>query len=228
MKKNTKRIQSLKVKVIVYGGFKDGEIHLHTVDGVIYSTDEFRKDPSTKYYNHKGNDCGLKYEYAIALRRVSVSKYAGFVDSKRKLFNLFSFSPLQSVLVWMRGPFAAGEKNDKTVFCGGTKKEPKDKWDQEALYFKLPEGKKAIGDSIYEGIPEKVTCVRDGQSPIVKDFLNRALARQENYHDRLWAYGVLKQQFRHNVNKMAQHKMCAEAVNVIVQYDLKYHPLFDL
>ena len=70
-KQNAKYIQSLKSKVIVFGGFKEGEIHLCTVDGVNYSTQEFRKTPSTAYFNHKKNDCGVKYEYAIALRRVS-------------------------------------------------------------------------------------------------------------------------------------------------------------
>ena len=138
--------------------------------------------------------------------------------------NLF----LQSCLLWMRGPIAAGEQNDRTLFCGGTKKEPEDEWDQSSLYFKLPAGKKAVGDSIYEGIPEKVTCVRNGQSKEVKEFLNRALARQENYHERLATYKVLSCTFRHNKDKMSQHKMCAESVAVIVQYDLKYHPLFQL
>ena len=104
----------------------------------------------------------------------------------------------------------------------------KDKWDKTALYSLMPSGTKAIGDSIFEGIPEKVTCVRDGQSELVKEFLNRALARGENYHQRLWVYSILQQPFRHNVDKLEQHKMGAEAVSVVVQYDLKYRPLYDL
>ena len=128
----------------------------------------------------------------------------------------------------MEGPIPAGEKNDKTMFCGGTMKEPKDEWSKTALYSLMPNGTKAIGDRIFEGMPEKVTCVRDGQSKWVKEFLSRALARQENYHARLAVYSILKQTFRHNVDKMAQHQTAAEAVAVINQYDLKYHPLFDL
>lgn len=128
----------------------------------------------------------------------------------------------------MRGPIPAGKMNDKTFFCGGTKKEPEETWDQSSLYFQLPEGKKAIGDSIYEGIPGKVRCVRRGQSKKTRGFLNRALARQESYHERLAVYQTLSTKFRHNVNKMVQHKMCAEAVNVIVHYDMKYHPLFEI
>ena len=128
----------------------------------------------------------------------------------------------------MKGPIPAGETDDRTFFCGGTQKIPKKQWDKTALYSQLPKGKKAVGDAIYEGIPEKVTCVRNGQSPQVKEFLNRALARQENFHERLALYKVLSSKFRHNVNKMSQHKMAAEAVAVIVQLDLKYHPLFEV
>ena len=114
------------------------------------------------------------------------------------------------------------------MFCGGSKGQGKGKWDKSALYFKLKEGHKTIGDSIYEGIPDKVTVVRRGQSKQVKGFLNRALARQESYHTRLQNFQVLRQVFRHNKDKMKQHKMCTEAVCVIVQFDMKYHPLFEL
>ena len=128
----------------------------------------------------------------------------------------------------MNGPIPAGEKDDRTMFCGGTKGQGKDNWDKSSLYSKLQDGKKAIGDQAYEGIPEKLTVVRRGHSKEVKNFLNRALARQENHHARLWAFQVLRQDFRHNKDKMSQHKMCTEAVNVIVQFDLPYHPLYGL
>ena len=71
VKENTKKIQSLKDQVIVYGGFDCKEIHPTTTDGVNYGTEEFRKTPSTKYYNHKKNSCGVKYTFMLALRRVS-------------------------------------------------------------------------------------------------------------------------------------------------------------
>ncbi len=53
IKLNLKKIQSLKVKVIVFGGFGDKEIHVISVDGVNYGTHEFRLTPSTIYYNLK-------------------------------------------------------------------------------------------------------------------------------------------------------------------------------
>ena len=125
----------------------------------------------------------------------------------------------------MRGPIPAGEKDDKTLFCGGTKAKGEENWDQSSLYFKLKDGQKAIGDRIYEGIPHKVTVKRHGHPKDVRGFINRACARQEQYHGRLWAYQVLRQDFRHNKDKMAQHQMCTESVVVMVQYDLKFHPL---
>ena len=51
---------------------------------------------------------------------------------------------------------------------------PKDGWDRSALYFRLPKGKKAIADSAYEGIPEKVTVKRNGQEKEVTEFIDRA------------------------------------------------------
>ena len=68
---NTRKIQSLKPKVILFAGFDDQEIHVVSVDCSSYDTEEFRLEPSTKWYNHKSNSAGLKYEYAVALRRVS-------------------------------------------------------------------------------------------------------------------------------------------------------------
>jgi hypothetical protein len=70
---NTAKIQSLKPKVILFAGFKDKEIHVVSVDCCSFDTQEFRLDPSTKWYNHKSHSSGLKYQFALALRRVSGS-----------------------------------------------------------------------------------------------------------------------------------------------------------
>ncbi len=133
----------------------------------------------------------------------------------------------------MRGPEPAGAMHDRTFFCGGTQDMPKDEWDEASLYFKLPDGKKAVADDAYKGISEKVTVSLDGHSKQVRDFINRAKARQESYHWRLASYNVLSNRFRHGhgksaKEKLAMHKMCTEAVCVIVQYDLKYHPVMQL
>ena len=108
-------------------------------------------------------------------------------------------------------------------------KDPMDTWDREALLFQIPEGKKVIGDTAYEGFPEKVTVKRPGHTVEVFTFLDRAQNRQETYHCRLENYNILVHRFRHGKNtedKMSLHKMAVEAVAVIVDYDMKYHPLF--
>ena len=145
------------------------------------------------------------------------------------MLTLSPLSFLQQKCVSMRGPMPAGEMHDGTVFCGGSLDIPKESRDQEALYYKLPEGKKAIGDSAYKNIPEKVTTFAKNKE--AKDFINRAKARQESYHARLKCFHVLTTPFRHGMSpeeKMKLHKMCAEAVNVVVGFDLKYHPLMEL
>ncbi len=96
-------------------------------------------------------------------------------------------------------------------------------------YFKSPIEKKAIGDSAYVGLPEKVTVKRPGHSQDVFRFLDRAQNRQETYHARLENYNILYHRFHHGKNteeKMKLHKMVVGAVAVIVEYDMKYHPLF--
>lgn len=50
-------------------------------------------------------------------------------------------------IVWTAGGFPASS-GDITTFRGGKKKE-KEKWDKKALYFKVPDGKRGVGDSGY-------------------------------------------------------------------------------
>lgn len=201
------KIQSLKEKKIVFGNFHEDEVHWITVDCVNFPTEEFRLDPSSKYYNPKNNGCGLKYEFAVALRRPD--------------------------LVHMKGPIPCGEKHDSTIFRGGTKNDKKDQLDKSSLYFKLPMGKKGIADSGYEGMPEKLTLTRSGQSKDLKQFLGRAKNRQETLHSRLKSYRILGSKFRHGKkgtqDKLDLHQMCVEAICVIVQYDMEAgRPIFDM
>lgn len=107
---------------------------------------------------------------------------------------------------------------------------PKDGWDRSALYFRLPKGKKAIADSAYEGIPEKVTVKRNGQEKEVTEFIDRAQNRQESYHARLDSYAILRHRFRHETsiqNKLDLHNMCGEALMVVVHFDLQHRPLWE-
>ena len=67
-----------------------------------------------KWYDPKSHSSGLKYEFAMSIRRPN--------------------------LVWMRGPLPAGEMHDGTMYRGGTKKTPMKDRDRNALYFMLPKG----------------------------------------------------------------------------------------
>ena len=71
VKDSTAKIASLKDKVVQFTGFDDDKIHIISVDGLNASTQEFWLDPSPKYFNHKDNGPGVKYELALYLRRVS-------------------------------------------------------------------------------------------------------------------------------------------------------------
>lgn len=53
VKEYTKLIQSLKSKKIVFGGFDEREIFWVSIDKVNFLVEEFRLDPSTKWYDHK-------------------------------------------------------------------------------------------------------------------------------------------------------------------------------
>jgi hypothetical protein len=207
-KKIAKRLQSFKDKVIVFDPnmFGDEEIHIITVDCVNFITQEFRLDPSTKWFDHKSHSAGLKYEFALAI--------------------------WHNRCVWINGPYPAGERHDKAVFCGANSMEDHpDTWDKNALLHQIPERNKAIADSAYEGLSDKVTVKRPGHSQEVFTFVDRAQNRQETWHGRLESYNILNHRFRHGdctKEKMEMHKMAVEAVAVIVQYDMKYHPLFNM
>ena len=134
--------------------------------------------------------------------------------------------------MWSRGPFPAGKVNDGILFRGGRLDEPRESWDPQALYSYIPEGKKNIGDSGYAGTPEKCTVSMDEHPQWVLHILNRAKARQENYHSLMKDFGVLYQRFRHGkksaASRLEKHEKCVNAVHVVLYFDLKHRPLQDV
>ena len=48
-------------------------------------------------------------------------------------------------VVSLRGPFEAG-MHDMTVFRGGKEEDGKENWDRDALYFKIKQGDRIVGD----------------------------------------------------------------------------------
>ncbi len=74
------------------------------------------------------------------------------------------------------------------LFRGGWEGDKENKLGKTSLYFKLPEGTKAIADSGYKGISEKVTVTRHGQTKELKQFLGQAKNRQESLHSMLKSF----------------------------------------
>jgi hypothetical protein len=204
VKAYAKMIQSLKETKIRFDGFDKRFQYQFGVDGQNYHTNEFRLTPHSKWYEHKSNSCGVKYEYAVHLWTSSI--------------------------VSMRGPFPASV-HDMNVFRGGDRGD-KENWDRTSLYFKMPPGMRGVGDSGYGGEPEKITVSKSEHSKEMREFLARVKNREESLHTRFSSFGVLKERFRHGKGtkqKMDFHQTCAEAVCVIVQYDLENgHPLFEV
>lgn len=154
-----------------------------SVDGVHFRVWEPRQSPSTSWYSQKYNKSGLTYEIAVAIHH--------------------------NQIVWVNGPFPAGE-NDKKVF---TK--------PDGLRSKLKGNQVCIGDGGYKGDPKKVATRNSDDDPEVRDLKERAKARQETVNARLKNFGVLRNPFRTvGDQRLEKHKSVMEACLVIVQYEL--------
>lgn len=117
-------------------------------------------------------------------------------------------------LVWMNGPFVAS-KHDVSIFR-----------DDGGLKEKTPKGKKGIADQGYRGEKEILCTPNSRDTPALREYKTRARARHETFNGRLKNFASLDNQFRHG---MAKHKICFEAICVIVQYQLENGaPLFDI
>lgn len=159
-----------------------------TVDGVHCRIYEPRKDPGTKWYSHKVHGAALGYELAVDIH--------------------------SNQLVWINGPFPAGE-SDITVF-----RKP------DGLKEKIPPGKKVVADKGYRGETGKISVPNKHDSLITSAYKTRARARHETFNQRIKSFKMMQEDFRHGVKK---HKIAFEAVCVLVQYDIEnHHPLFQI
>ncbi len=137
--------------------------------------------------------------------------------------------------MWIADPYPTST-HDITIFCGGTQVSQsqcnnKTYWDWNALYFKILEGKKLIGDLGYRGEPSKISITHDEHSSEVKQFFAQAKSQQETFNTRLKFFHVLSGCFHHGKgakDKLKAHQQCFKAVCVLVQYDIKIHPLFEV
>lgn len=121
-------------------------------------------------------------------------------------------------LVWINGPFPAS-RHDITTFRSAN--EP-----ANGLKAKIPDGKRAIGDSGYKGEPNKVSITRENHSDDVKEYFGRVKSRHETFNARLKGFKALDTAFRHGFH---QHKQVFESVCIAVQYDIETgHGLFQV
>ena len=136
MRRIALKIQTLKAKKIRFhrGIMLDPHrVYLGTVDCVHCPVNELRTDPNSKWYSHKLNASGFTYEVVMDV--------------------------CESPTLWVAGPKPAST-HDITCFHGGTEESKSKtmneaKWDENALYFQIPDGKRLIGDSGYKGEPKK-------------------------------------------------------------------------
>jgi hypothetical protein len=137
-----------------------------------------------KYYSHKFKQAALDYEIGLSV--------------------------YENRLVWMNGPFPAGQ-HDITIF-------------RKDLNDMIPAGKKVIGDKGYRG--ENCVSTPSSHDPAeLRKFKSRARARHESFNARIKNFLILERRFRHGI---AKHQTVFEAICVICQYQLENgSPLFD-
>jgi hypothetical protein len=112
----------------------------------------------------------------------------------------------------MNGPYKASV-HDITIFRDG-------------LMAKIPRGKKVNADKGYRGEKAIISTPNSHDPPDLRQFKSRARARHETFNARIKNFSCLDVRFRHGIDN---HKICFEAVCVIVQYQLENgSPLFDV
>ncbi len=112
--------------------------------------------------------------------------------------------------------------HDLVVFRRGKEEDKKENCDHNALYFKVRQGDRLVGDSGYEGKPSKIVVMRDEQSKEFKKFLARVCSRQETFFKGLKDWKILRCHFAYGSTTEGRkklHKMAIEAIDVIRQFD---------
>ena len=163
-----------------------------TVDGVHCRISEPRGTPSKTWFSFKLKKAGLAYELAIGV--------------------------FKGNLIWINGPFPAGETDLQIYRKPG------------GLKSKIPPGKRVIGDRIYSRSKEPTIS---GRNPLdikeVAELKERAKARHETFNSRIKTFEILATRFRSTKNHLQKHKQVFEACCVLVQYDIDTgSPLFEV
>lgn len=184
------KVQALKAEKVYWPDFGD-DIWIITVDGThVWISEpghpEWSQD--SDYFSHKYGKAGVNYELGISLSK--------------------------NQLVWMNGPFPAGESDNRVFIRYGLRK-------------KLKQLKKrGIADGGYPGHPLYLSTPNHLDSKDVKKFKSRALKRHETFNGMTKNFDCLSGRFRHSIDRFAT---CFEAVCVICQYQLELgDPLYNI
>lgn len=196
------RIAALKPVKITFRGL-DPRCKYVPVDGVHVRTQEFRCNPSSSWWSVKHNGPGVGFEVCCD------------PTNKGRILHATRAAP-------------AGV-HDLTRFRGG-KKNDKKNWKKDSLYFKLPDGVKAVGDSGYAGQPDKVVVTTEAHAAATKQLFARMKSMQETCFKRMKHFNVLSTTFRHGAgtsDKLQKVGDAFDAIAVLTQYDIEHgHPLF--
>ena len=131
---------------------------------------------SRAWYSHKFNGPGLRYEVAVCIHT--------------------------GAIVWVHGPFPAGDYADITIF-------------RHALIFMLDDDERVEADDGYRGeYPRKCKIPDPLDSISAASMRRRVMQRHETVNKRFKNFGCLKRVFRH---KLIFHSACFRAVAVITQ-----------
>ena len=105
-------------------------------------------------------------------------------------------------------------------------------WDRSSLYFNAPDHVKLVGDSGYEGQPDKVTTTSDAHAAETKNLFKRIKSALETCNGRFKNFNVVSHSFCHGTgteDKLKKVKCSFGACAVLVQYDIENgHSLFEV
>ena len=201
VKDYVERIQQLKPLKISFRGLNRNCGFL-PVDTVHVRSQEFRCNPSSKWFSHKFNGPGVSFEVVN--------------------------DPIDGNFRWINGPKESSQ-HDLTILRGGRKGKTK-KWDKSSLYFQMKAlqekyNVKLVGDSAYEGQADVVTTTKDAHKPATKKLFARMKSMQETCFKRLKDFKVLRESFRHGkkgtADKLEAIQRSFEATAVLLQYDFE-------
>jgi DDE superfamily endonuclease len=153
-----------------------------SVDGTHCRTFEPKhptKSKNPQYYSHKFHQAAVNYEIGLSI--------------------------FTSDVVWVNGPFPAGQ-NDMKIFR------------EQGLMDIIPPRKLITGDGGYRGCPDIISTPNPRDPEDLRVFKKRARARHETFNARLKCFKCLAETFRHGV---ATHQTLFFAVCVIVQFQME-------